>query len=230
MRFLTFLRLGALLAVAVASVSSGSTIASVGPGSPYPYVGPGDVLDDRVYSFGWSQSVTYDNVVVSVSVYDYWFFATGGTLGGGGVAGFLTDKVGPGTTALNELASTVAVPYAPGHVGALTIFSGLTLGPGNYNVTLRGITGFAQLYMSVYDPPTVVVAPGISLLEDGFYCCTAFGYGPELPLPELAGFPAAFEVTGDLAQGAAVPEPSTMVLCLGGLIVLVGARMRRRSL
>lgn len=83
------------------------------------------------YSVGWTQTGTYSNVSISADV----------NLCGTG-SSFLTTQVGAGTTVANEIASGIFT--GPSNCGSnpfpswVTMFTGLTLGPGTYFLTLNG--------------------------------------------------------------------------------------------
>lgn len=209
----------ASLVALVAPLCSAATIAAVD--SPQSYqrglIAPGI----GTYSLGWSQLDTYENVVIRVDIREL----VDQVAYGGSIAAFLTDQVGAGTTQLaNELAPDAIVPFTPGHAGLLTVFSGLTLGPGNYYVTITGDTGMAHIGETGTPSPTL--APNVTILGYGIDCCSVLGYLPAQPA-DWINSAWNFEVTGDLVTetNGEIPEPSSMALVAGGLAAVV---LRRR--
>lgn len=217
----SLMRVASLVAL-VAPLGSAATIAAVDPPDTYSrgLVGAGI----GTYSLGWSQLDTYENVVIRVGIQE--LVDQVGV--GGSIAAFLTDQVGAGTTqAANELAPDAIVPFGPSHSGLLTVFSGLTLGPGDYYVTITGDTGLAHIGETGSPSPTL--APNVTILGYGIDCCSVLGYLPAQPA-EWTNSAWTFEVTGDLVEetNGQIPEPSTMALVAGGLAAVV-LRRRRKS-
>jgi hypothetical protein len=89
----------------------------------------------------WTQSITYTNVSI-----DAYIFAEIATTPGGQpeqYAAYLTNGIGPGTTAANnvELPITgLGQPFTPPAPGTpTTLFAGMTLGPGTYYLTIQAL-------------------------------------------------------------------------------------------
>jgi hypothetical protein len=150
----------------------------------------------------WSQTGAFSGVSV---------FAT---IGGGPATGFayLTNKVGPGTTAAaNEIASTpVSFPVASTEN---QLFSGLSLPAGTYYLTLAGTAGS----WGGTNTPTVNKAAGVTLFAD-YDTFTPAAYPPSSSFFMGTSTNLIFRVT------AAVPESSPAVQFLfgGGLLALLG--------
>ena len=120
-----------------------------------------------IVSTSWSQSKPYTGVSIAILV-------DSAIVGQTPMAhAYLTTQIGPGTTTIDEIAHTrFTVPAnlpvcSPASCGAMvTLFSGLTLGPGNYFVTLSpdpmsiGAVGWFPAL-----PPTVLVDAGVSQRE-----------------------------------------------------------------
>ena len=198
--------------------ASASIVASAGPANNYSrallFPGTG------VYSVGWSQTSTYSSVAISIAVADY-VLVTGGA--SGTITAYLTDQVGATTTMLlNELVPSVIVPYPAFQSGLLTVFSGLTLGPGTYWLTVTGTAGDFAL-IGENPSPTVVLDPGVTILGYAIDCCTPSAYIPSQVNPWV--FSAwGFEVTGV----SAVPEPGSGLLALAPLGLLWYLRARQK--
>jgi hypothetical protein len=114
--------------VAISGGGTGGT-AIMGQYQP-PSSGGGQFVVTR-----WSQMRTYTNVSITVPLYLFGSAATGnpGTYHG---TAYLTTSIGPGTTTAVASTSFVGSNTAPQTV---QLFSGLTLGPGNYFLTLAGL-------------------------------------------------------------------------------------------
>ena len=151
-------------------------------------------------------------------------------LGGGSVPltvdAYLTNSLGPGTTAANVVASNTFVSALGDHQPE-TAFANLDLGPGTYYMLLvalgeSNLTGWDLTYS-----PTVTAVPGLS-------------YGTSYVSPDIAdagGFPPASAdfftsaQTGgatllfSISPTAAVPEPASAVLLASGLLLCLRKRM-----
>jgi len=135
----------------------------------------------QVVAASWSQSKPYTGVSIAVLV-----DACNGQTPTANA--YLTTRIGPGTTAMDEIArARFMVPAelpicSPSSCGAMvTLFSGLTLGPGNYFLTLgpdamsSGIAGWFPALN-----PTVVLDTGVS--EGASFITTAVASYPPASL------------------------------------------------
>jgi hypothetical protein len=112
----------------------------------------------------WSQSKTYTGVSIAVLVNSLIVGQTPTA------DAYLTTRIGPGTTAMDEIGHTrFTVPAelpvcSPNSCGAIvTLFSGLTLGPGNYFVTISpNATSSGTVGWFPTITPTVLVDTGVS--------------------------------------------------------------------
>ena len=196
----------------------------------------------------WQSSLAFENVMVTADL---------SSLSGmtGTATAFLTTKVGPGTTAADEIAhATVSLPdfFASSHT--VTLFSGLNLGPADYYLSIVSATG-GIWWMSDLNQAQTELFPC-----NDFPCPVSIGAGnPAFPNWQMftvapnAYAPASvwtpftfglgeyhFAVTGTLAQGpptdptdptdptppTAVPEPATLTLTLVGLAAAIARRRR----
>jgi hypothetical protein len=180
-----------------------------------------------VQAEGWNQTVGYSNVTIVMPLAD---FSAGGPIGGVEGTVYLMNQIGPGTTAANEVAPPVTISGLTASFTPITLFTGLTLPPGNYYLVTHSTSAF-DLSMSPEGSGAVVVTPGVGVAP--------LGSGAESDAP--APYPPATDmnlslpghlfvtVTGDL--GAPVPTLGTVGL--GALLlILAGAallRLRRRS-
>jgi hypothetical protein len=192
----------------------------------------------------WQSSLAFEDVTVTADL---------SSLPGvtGTATAFLTTKVGPGTTAADEVAhATVSLAdfFAASHT--VTLFTGLDLAPANYYLSIFSSTG-GIWWMSDSSQAQTVLFPC-----DTFPCPVTIGSGnPVFPNWQMftvapnAYAPASvwtpftfglgefhFAVNGTLAQGpptdpptdppTAVPEPATLTLTLVGLAVAAARRRR----
>ena len=165
---------------------------------------------------GWSQTGTYVNVTITVEI------APGTGSGTSGTA-YLTTQVGPGTTVAEQIAtapfSATGAEFTP---TLNTLFTGLTLGPGNYYLVLSASTSLGWAISTGFGSP--VTDSGVSLILNASTFTT----------PPAAYVPASIfdNPTGDFreftASGTAVPEPSPMAL-LSGALVLMALVYRHRA-
>src|SRR5262249_51301786 len=87
----------------------------------------------NAYGVGWSQTQTYLNVSITARLF------YGGSFQGcppGNVHAFLSPSIGPGSVAFASQA--IAIPFSATAPATITLFTGLTLGPGKYYLTIAG--------------------------------------------------------------------------------------------
>jgi hypothetical protein len=172
----------------------------------------------QIIAEGWTDSVTETNVSISVTVGNTQFVGDTGI-----ITAYLTDQIGPGTTAATDQIDsyTFQTPYSSPE--AEVIFSGLTLAPGSYYLVMTGDgtgnAGWAGAY--TYPENSVIEAPTITADYKGVvnvFHGTADDYAPASIF---------FDDTGDIGDDAEIltvtsvantPEPSSLVLaCTTGL-------------
>ena len=167
--------LGVLCCAIFASPASATDLLSFTDGSPLTSASF-FLSQDFVVVGSWTQAAPASNVTVSALVATNIGVATG--------QAFLTNRIGPGTTTSNQIASgpysapEMTFPQRQDANGApyTVLFNGLNLAPGTYYLILQGPPGqFSNNYEWVGDNNGVVVnaAPGWSL--GAYYLCNAFG-------------------------------------------------------
>ncbi len=204
------------LALAVFSVhGTAETIISVA-GTP----NAGDVLTSTgVGAVSWTQSTSFHDVEILALVDS----APDGASDIG--TAYLTTGLGPGTTLADQIAST-SFPIPSTNMYVL-LFSGLTLGPGTYYLSLTSTGGIADnegAWACVCGGgPSVVLGAGVSrnpgagTEDDSIYPPG----GTVFPFPEPAN------VIHTVAEALEVPEPSTLGLL--GVGVLISALIGRKN-
>jgi hypothetical protein len=188
----------------------------------------------------WAQSNAYTGVAVAVLVNI--------SVSGGQSAtadAYLSTRIGPGTTVADEIAHTgFTVPAIAagggdvcspqGNCGSIvTLFSGLSLGPGTYFLTLSSTARSSPLvgWFPALTMPTVLQDTGVA---EGFsyYAPVVGSYAPASVFQEqltslnnspLYTFSMSFAVTGTAVN--AVPEPALAALVgLGALLIIIKGR------
>ena len=170
----------------------------------------------------FSTPVDYLNVSIEVSL--IWLGGGDGTLNA-----YLTDQVGPGTTALaNEIASNatvISIPFLT--ITPYMVFSGLDLAAGDYNLILSGggasWAGNTNAFSNKTENGGAMITR--TYASNGG---VAVAYLPEGVFTDVEGQNLWFKVTGDRASVSDVPEPSTLALFGIGAMTL-GAIRRRRT-
>ena len=177
----------------------------------------------------FSTPVDYLNVSIGVSLIVF------GGSGDWNLNAYLTNQVGPGTTALaNEIASVSTLVSIPGSgfgppytITPYTVFSGLDLAAGDYNLILSGggasWAGNTNAFSNKTENGGAMITR--TYASNGG---VAVAYLPEGVFTDVEGQNLWFKVTGDRASVSDVPEPSTLALFGIGAMTL-GAIRRRRT-
>lgn len=171
------------------------------------------VIDYQGQTLGvkWTQTSAFTGVSI---------FAT---LALGPDAGFayLTTKTGPGTTVADQVAGA---PFVfPATTTEMPLFTGLTLGPATYYLTLTTTNNGSAGWWGTPNAQTVTTAPGVTLSPD-YDTFTPAAYPPATSFFSPTGTNLLFRVTGV----AVVPEPSTLAALLTGAALMCVGRFRRR--
>jgi hypothetical protein len=221
-----FARAG-LFALFLASQSSGATVVSVS-GTTFTEIPVGAVSggNGQVLAASWSSTTSFTGVTISALL-------TTEIFGGnptGDVTGqaYLMTAIGPGTTVASQIAtapflvsSTFVTPTN------VTLFSGLTLGPGTYDLVLDNPANSPRFYWVTSSPTTVTVAPGTTHLPDSITGNKDLIYAPASPFAQSTRSDSLeFTVTGT----AGAPEPATFsMFALGVLTIMMSTRRKRPS-
>ena len=196
-------------------------------------VGGGDLSKigaDYPWSVGWTQTGTYTNVSISADVN---IVGSPGDPANGkptdtGLS-FLTTQVGAGTTVANQIASGTFAGTS--NWGAnptpnwITLFTGLTLGPGTYYLTLD-TTGYGGGWR--VDTPSDLatlgsgVTPAGSLYGECTLAAPCGGYAPASTQYTDPGYLLRVDV-----EGTSVPLPGTLALLGIGLAGLGFGRRKK---
>jgi hypothetical protein len=170
--------------------------------------------DQRLVA-SWSSSQTFTNVAISVLLGEF-----EGQSGTG--RAYLTSQIGPGTTTTQEIARTdFAFPDPEADV---SLFSGLTLAPGTFYLTLigSGLSGPTWGGCGGATTPIVMTAPGVVHNPD-MNTTSSFPEYPPSSNFAVSSLNLIYTVTGQ-----PVPEPSTLVLLATGAFGLLAYAWRRR--
>jgi hypothetical protein len=173
----------------------------------------------------WTQTGTYTGVSISALL-------DGGVAGPGMVTAYLTDQIGAGTSATNDitLPSTVVAPTETR--GYVTLFSNLTLGPGTYYLVLDGSAFAGPAGWSGTSDPTYTLDSGVGSVNELVISGTQAAFAPASTFTEPGTSAFFFDVTGTPGAPSAVPEPSTVCSLgtgLAGLVYLALRRSRARA-
>jgi hypothetical protein len=158
----------------------------------------------------FSLSSTWTNVAISLELGNAFSTPTANV--------FLTNQVGTGTLpglipAGNEYVASLS--FVPVN-GDNTVFSGLTLAPGNYFITFEPTGGAVGWIGFGGAPVTQTTGSGVTYLGSNGLNAAAFAPAGTLSTNIRTN---NFTVTGDL-QVAGIPEPSTFALTLGAAALL----------
>ena len=171
------------------------------------------VSSGEVITTSWHFTTAFSNVGILVQL-DAGLNNTGIPRAG---SAFLTKSIGPGTGSNSQLGLTAyTFPMSP---TTLQLFSGLTLAPGTYFLTLSSVDDLGGGWDAT-SSPFITSATGASLNQNYF----ANTGNQNLFFPPASTFTAGlvytplFLITGDPIS---TPEPSSMLLALSGCLALV---------
>ena len=173
------------------------TIADSTPGS----TGSFSIATNRPLGVSWTQVRAFSNVTIEAAI------GLPSFSGAPTVRAYLTTQIGPGTTqgahqvaASSVLNVPVTTPNVPQPLFAL--FSGLSLGPGTYFLTVFAAPGPGSTGTSAWDGDVATVTSGVgsTVNGSGFYAANSVDgtYAPASPFSLQAFGPGFLRVTGDL--------------------------------
>lgn len=158
------------------------------------------VIDYHGQTLGvkWTQTSVFSGVSIFATI----------ALGPDTGFAYLTTRTGTGTTVADQVAGA---PFTfPATTTETALFSGLTLGPGTYYLTLTVTNNGGSAGWWGTNAQTVTTAAGVTLSPD-YDTFTPAAYPPATNFFTPTSTNLLFRVTG-----VAVPEPSTMAALLTG--------------
>jgi hypothetical protein len=207
----------ALLFTASIALHAANVITTTGT-APFGFTGqPAFIIE-------WNQTIGYTGVTITMPLVDN----TPTPLSGVEGTVYLTNQLGPGTTTANQIASK-QISGLSGTVGTVTLFTGLTLPPGNYYLMLVP-TNTNPMSSSPQG------ASGVNITTTTGTSVTALGAGvpstvavfPPDSTVTLSTGNIFFTVTGTLAPSL-TPAPSSLILMLTVLAMAAGLWLVRRK-
>jgi hypothetical protein len=229
-----------MLVAGLTDVARATPIVSIfGPDNPFGNVPGVELGAGRVTQ--WQSMLAFEDVTVTADLSSVGSVSTTPT-----ATAFLTTRIGPGTTAADEVArATVVLPdfFAPSHT--VTLFTGLNLAPAHYYLTIVSPPATIGIWRTSDSTQAQKVgfpcdgAPPCPVTIPGFPNWQMFTVQPNPYAPASVWTPFHFSagemhfaVDGTLAgeepptePPPSVPEPGTLMLTLGGLAA--GARKLR---
>jgi hypothetical protein len=179
---------------------------------------------DQVLASSWTQTGSWTNVSISAELGNG---SNYGHSGGDAISVYLTNRIGPGTTVANQIASTSISPATVDETD--TLFTGLSLGASTYYLVLGAPGQFAEWYGTSL--PTVTTGTGVSGNGDSF--AAKPNTTPDDAFPPASNFTAdntenlLVSVTGDAGSVSSVPEPSYAVFLSTALMALAFVKRKR---
>lgn len=168
----------------------------------------------------WTQAATYSDVTIKATVFQELI----GTPNGDGFA-FLEEKVGSHAVEIDSHDFKFPADSSEASPAQITLFSGLTLGPGTYYLAIYGQGFWTADFIG--SGPTITSAPDVSDVTD-----TLVSHDSGHTFSDTNnGTYQHFRVTGTEAPpngGSETPEPSTSLL-VGGAFLFIGLVKRRRN-
>jgi len=165
----------------------------------------------------WTQTGTFNNVTIAALLESGLPTVNTGTA-------YLSNKLGSGATALHtfDISTNNNDPNT-----LITLFTGLTLGPGTYYLSIQGNGG---LYWDEAGSPVQTLDSGVSQGHDLIASGTVGTPPVSTSFVDTTGTShLLFQVTGTPGTTTTTPEPSMLLLLLAGLGGVVYARTGSRS-
>jgi hypothetical protein len=180
-------------------------------------------------SQGWNQTESYDNVSISVALLSW---TPGATFD---ITAYLTNAIGPSAPLLPLESMSLSGATADSDPQTFLLFTGLTLGPGTYFLTLSSTDNTGGQPGALWPTECISGCPvaldsGVSLLSEDFVN-QSFGLEDSAFPPDSTFMTSAqvlnLTVTNDVP--ASLPEPATFSAALVGMAGLaLGMGFRRR--
>ncbi len=197
--------------------ANAATIVNVTGPSPFGFGSSIGIVE------GFNLTTAYTGVSITMPLQDN---SVGGPIGGTEGTIYLVNQIGAGATAANNVAAPVLVSGLAASFTTIPVFSGLTLGPGNYYLVLIATNGgsFQSMTPEGSSFPVVTLGGGVTALGS---TSVSAGISPFPPattwLPLSSPGNIFVDVTG---TASAVPEPSALWLAPAGIAALV---LRKRA-
>jgi len=212
--------LGLVLTQVLATMASANLIVDISPnaGTSFRVGGP----NSQVETMSWTQSGSYAGVSISALV---------GSEDGNPetVTAYLTTAVGP-AAGTPITSATVSIPSVANDsaITPTTLFSGLTLTPGSYYLTLFNSDTTGNVNVRWARGTTATFGPGVS--ANGEFFANATSGTPNTTNPWQSTFATSnLYDNGFSVNGTPVPEPSTFVMASMSVVALGFAYRARRS-
>jgi hypothetical protein len=217
------------LAVAALCVSfpvCAETIISTGVGPDGPAV-----YAMQFEEQGWTQTQTYTDVSIEVALYSW---TPGAAFDG---TAYLTNSIGPGAVQQALDKATYSGETADSTPEMITLFSGLTLGPGTYYLTLASTDNIGIQPGAIWDMEcrscSITLDSGVTLLSQNFASAQSEN-GSYPPGSNFAASSPALNLTvtgqgADIVVPVNSPEPASWLAVMAGLAAAAYASIRRRG-
>ena len=165
-------------------------------------------------SISWTFNQAFDNVSLTNTGLGIPYPETSGSF-------ILTNAIGPGTNAHNIIES---IPFNFSKTKSITtpLFSGLSLGPGTYYLTIAPNVGSHPWEQEVF-PVSITNAPGVNFNQ----FLGAFWGSGNIAFPPASGWTDAGLAFPIVLSGTPVPEPATILLLGLGAVRLFRCRSRQ---
>jgi hypothetical protein len=214
-------------ALSAALPSRADTIIETGVGVNGPSVNAG-----QFESQGWTQTEAYDEASISVALYSW---TPGSEFN---ITAYLTNTIGPLATSPAIATTSFSGETSDSTPQTFVLFSGLTLGPGTYFLTLSSSDNDGAEPGALWPTECAVGCPkaldsGVTLLSENFVNLS-FGVEDSLYAPESSFMTAQnsalnFSLT-DAPGLLNMPEPGTFSAAILGIAgLLAGFRFRNRD-
>lgn len=202
------------------------TIIETGAGSIGPSIDAG-----QFESQGWTQTNTYDDASISVALFSW----TPGSIFN--ITAYLTNTIGSLATSPAIATTSFSGETPDWNPETFLLFSGLTLGPGTYYLTMSSTDNTGSEQGALWPTECVsgcsqTIDSGVTLLSENFVNLS-FGvedsaYAPASTFMTTPGTVLNFTLADPPPSG--IPEPETFRVALAGIAgLLAGVKFRNRN-